>query len=410
MSRSMLPPAIVIGPGVVTLGVINDLAAEGVPIVHISNKKSDLALRSRWPVEKIVLDPDSDQSEQLVDQLLARSPDWDGACLLPTTDPMVRIVSHNIDKLTTRFVTPVLPWETLRSTVNKARLYEVAAAAGIPAPRILQSAEFDRAASWSCEVGFPVIIKPTETPQFFKVFHAKALEAHNEGELMRHLDAVRQHGLEVMVSEIIPGGTTNLKAYRTYIDLNGHIIAEMCSEKVRGHPPVYGVGIVQRTIPLVDDLRAYGRRLMEALNYTGYATIEFKLDSRDSTYKLMEINPRPAMVQRMFTAAGLNFAYLTYLDTLGLPLDKNYDYTAGVYCIHNSLDLYYLRRYARQGLAGLKEYLSPYFASRKAYLLPPVRDPKPFFYELKRMIRTKIHRRHRNKMLVDPSPSQGRQN
>jgi len=386
MSNAKLQQAIIIGSGVVSLGVINDLAADGVKVIHISPKKDDVALRSRWTDDKVILGANSNQADELIDLLDSRSSRWKGACVIPTTDPMLRIVSKNLDQVRRSYVTPVIPWHKLERVVNKGQLYASAAEAGIPTPRIYYGQALADVANWIKELEFPVIVKPSETPAFFSQFNAKVLRADNAQQLHRHLAEVKRLGLDVMVSEIIPGRQTDLKAYRCYIDQSGNVIAEMCSEKVRSHPPEFGVGIVQRTIPMHGTLQAQGRTLLNKLDFTGFATVEFKYDSRDRKFKLMEINPRPAMIQRLFRAAGINFAKLTVDDLGGRELFANYQYRAGVYAIHNTADLYHFRRFAKQGLSGLHDYFQPYFVRRKALLLPPIRDPAPFIYDTRRIV------------------------
>ena len=194
-----------------------------------------------------------------------------------------------------------------------------------------------------------------------------------------------------MVSEIIPGPPTALKSYRSYVNDKGRTVAELCSEKIRCHPPKYGVGVVHRTIPMNAELADLGRRLLAELEFTGFSAMEFKQDARDGRFKLMEINPRPPQITRLFRAAGLNFVYLSYLDSLGQPLKDEYSYESGVYGIHNTMDLYHLRDHAKQGLSGLKRYLRPYLASRKVFLVPFFEDPAPLARILADMTTSKIH-------------------
>ena len=399
MTGRSAPPAIVFGTGAVALGVIIDLAAEKVPVVHVSTKEDDVALRSRWSDQKHVLPAGADIATAFEELLEEKRSDWAGGCLMPTNDPTVRAISQNLDRFTDRFVTPVIPWSRLRTVVNKAELYAAAASADIPVPAILSPGDLGDAAEWSRDVGFPVIVKPTETPVFFRAFGKKAFEIHDRDDLLVKLDEVRRRNIEVMVSEIIPGEVGNLKAYRAYCDRHGEIIAEMYSEKICNHPPDYGVGIVQRTIPAHDELQQLGRRLTQALELTGYATTEFKLDPRDKKFKLMEINPRPAMVQRMFRAAGINFAHLTYLDCTGQALQSSYRYDPDVYCIYNTHYLHYLVRAFKKGVPGIRDYFAPYFKRRKALLVPPILDPAPFLFDLSKMIRNKLNR------LANPNPA-----
>jgi len=373
----VLPPAIVIGSGVVSLGVINDLTIDGIPVVHVSPKKEDLALRSRWAIEKVVLQPQPDQSRQLLKVLMDPARRWDGACLIPTTDPMIRTISQNLEILRNRFVTPVQPWSRLLPVIDKTKLYGVAEKVGVATPRILLSNNFRHAEEWCDDVGYPVIVKPAQTPEFFQVFGVKVLEAHNKTELSQNLSLVKKHHLDVMVSEIIPGDVLDLKSYRSYTE--------------------YGVGLVQQTIPVIDSLQENAERLLEALGFRGFSNMEFKHDSRDKTYKLIEINPRPVLAQRLFRKAGINFAKLTYLDAMGIPLADNYAYKNDVISINNTADLYHIRRYAKRGFSGLRQFIAPYFAPQKVFLVPPLRDPAPYFYELKRMIAGKLRRRRTGK-------------
>lgn len=326
MKKRRKPDAIVLGSGIVSLGVIVDLAADGYAVTHISPKPDDLALHSRWPVEKVVLDQTLPARDALLELLKKRSADWAGACLLPTVDPLLRIISQHLDEIKKHYCSPVLPWNTLYPVVNKGYLYAESERIGIPTPKILYGDDLSAAPEWASQVQFPVIIKPSQTPEFFSKFRVKALEAADKAELVSLLERVQAAKLDVMVSEIIPGKDEDLKAYRSYIDRTGRIVAEMCSCKVRSHPERYGVGIVQKTIAVDSALREQGTKLLQALGFRGFSTVEFKRDIRDGQLKLMEINPRPAMIQRMFRQAGINFAKITIDDMLGKPLEETYAY------------------------------------------------------------------------------------
>jgi D-aspartate ligase len=381
--------AIVLGTGVVSLGVLHDFAAEQIPVIHISTKDSDIALRSRLSQDKIVI---ADGSQQVVELLLQRAEAWRGAALFPTVDPLLVAVSRNLDRLAPHYRTVVQPWSTLEGIVDKNRLYETAHAIGLPAPQVIPVAGGVDPGDWVRSIGFPVIIKPRQTPPFFRAFKRKAFEAHDERELLTLLDAVLAKGLEVMVSEIIPGDVKRLYCYRAYVARDGHVAAEMCSQKLRTHPAEYGVGRVQRTVPMIEELRVYGRRLLDELGFRGYATIEFKLDPRDATFKLIEINPRPALCQQLFRAAGMNFAYLAYLDMHDRPLPPM-SYEPNVYVIHNTDELHYLRSALRGGFKGIREFLGPYREKRKVYMIPFRNDPRPLLYQLRRMVGWSLRQR-----------------
>ena len=124
----------------------------------------------------------------------------------------------------------------------------------------------------------------------------------------------RHHELDVMVSEIIPGADSDLYHYRSYIDSQGSILAEMCTKKLRQHPPGFGVACVSKTIPMIHEIRQLALKLLRHFAYQGESSVEFKLDNRNNRYNLMEINIRPVLPELHFVAAGINFPFITYLD------------------------------------------------------------------------------------------------
>ena len=386
------PPAIVYGSGIVTLGVVNDLSADGVDVIHVSPKTSDIAARSRWPVERVRMRSSGDQTTEFLKLLNDRRTDWAGACILPTIDPTIRIVSKNISRIAEYYRPTIQPWRTLGRLVDKASLYAAADVAGVPTPAFLPPDALGDAQHWSDEAGLPVLVKPVQTPEFFSVFGVKALECHDSESLTRTLIKVQRHRLSVMLSEIIPGPPTSLISYRCFRTADGRIAAEMCTQKTRTHPPDYGIGLVHRTIPVADTVRRQSSSLLAELGFEGFANIEYKLDERDQRYKLMEINPRPVNCQQLFRKAGINFAEMSYRYATNQPLASEYAYRPDVYGIHNSADLYYIRSHLRRGVTGIREFLQPYMQRHKAYFLPLFRDPMPYFYQMSRIVFGKVRR------------------
>ena len=51
---------------------------------------------------------------------------------------------------------------------------------------------------------------------------------------------------------------------------------------------------------------------MEALNWKGFANVEFKYDPRDDSYKFIEINARVWQQIGLAEALGINFPMLAY--------------------------------------------------------------------------------------------------
>jgi predicted ATP-grasp superfamily ATP-dependent carboligase len=165
--------------------------------------------------------------------------------------------------------------------------------------------------------------------------------------------------------------------YRVYVDRNGDPLAEVSTQKLRQHPPGYGCGRLTRTVPMIEELREPTLALLRSVDYRGYAYGEFKLDPRDGRYKLIEVNVRAGMSQRLLLAAGVNVSELAVLDCAEGVSRVVPGYRAGVYWVDVFSDPIGFVRWRRIERVSLRDYFAPYFAPAVASV-PVWTDPLPF--------------------------------
>jgi len=67
-------------------------------------------------------------------------------------------------------------------------------------------------------------------------------------------------------------------------------------------------------------LEELSERFLRAIDYYGLVEMEYKLDPRDSQYKLLDVNARTWGYHALGAAAGVDFSYLLYCDQVGLPV------------------------------------------------------------------------------------------
>ena len=72
---------------------------------------------------------------------------------------------------------------------------------------------------------------------------------------------------------------------------NGKTLATLTQIRHLMYPITGGVGAINYTTHNAE-LGAIAIQLMESLDWTGPAQVEFKYDERDKKYKLIEINPK----------------------------------------------------------------------------------------------------------------------
>lgn len=376
--------AVVLGTGVVALGTIRCYAQAGLRVIHLTTKHDDIAGYSRYMDRKCVVPRPDTQPRELL-KFLNTLPEWPDAVLDPVNDPGVVFVAQHHDALSRRYRVTVPRWEVLHGIVDKSLLYRRAHELGVPAPLIRKYAsvaELDRDAE---SLTYPCIIKPTQTPDFFAVYNRKVLVAATPEHLRRQYRDVAAHGLDVMVSEIIPGPEEKFTIYICHMNQRQDVLAEMTVQKIRQHPSDFGVGSVIKTIPPISDARASALRLLRDAGYSGFSATEFKWDERDGRYKLIEINTRQVLYAHLFARATINFPDIMYRDKVRNESRFSSDYAPDVHWIHPLEELYEYR--ARRKITGfsLKEFLAPYRAPCKVFALDVFDDAMPFLRSLSRL-------------------------
>ena len=363
------------------LSVARAFGREGMRVTLVSALPHDHACHSRHVAELVVAPDPAERPEELLKVLMDPNRDWDRALLVPTLDEYVMFVSRNREELKKRFAFAVQDWGLIGNILIKDNLYAAAEAAGIPTPRFCVPDTVAALEKHLDRLHYPCIVKPFESRRFSVIYGTKVLMAHSPQELVEKFSDARQHGLDVMVSEIIPGDDCSIFSYRSYIDSRGGLLAEMCTQKLRQYPRRFGQGSVVRTIPIIGEIRDYGLRLLRGLGYRGESSAEFRLDHRDNCYKLMEINVRPVVTEWLFVAAGMNFPYLTYLDLVKDVRKPPEGYDTELHWIHNHWEIVNLVRSLRAGELNLREFFGLY-GKKRVLVAPFFEDPVHFMSEL----------------------------
>ena len=304
--------------------------------------------------------------------------DWDGALLIPTTDLSVAFVSQNRVTLADRYVTAVQSWDIVNELLDKRSLYLHAQELGVPTPGIFFPDSVQSLARTKDGLRYPCILKPVESQKFVERFGTKVIIVHDSEELIAQYMETQRHALDMMVSEIIPGDDSQFFHYRSYIDSQGDVLAEMCTQKLQQVPPDFGVARVSRTVPMIEDIRQLTLKLLRSVSYSGVSSAEYKFDSRDNEFKLIEINVRPVVPERLFVAAGINFPHITYLDLVENVRRRAPTYDPDIYWIDQFGEFYELAKMLARKRFAVRNYFWPYRNKTKVFCISFLNDPMPF--------------------------------
>jgi D-aspartate ligase len=307
------PPAILLGGEHTAVPVARSLGRGGVT-VHAIGKQGDPVRRSRHCKAFADLGEGEAMQQRWLEWLLTDAP---RGVLLPCSDDGLEVVARNRAALEERGHLPIEARDDLLlGMLDKERTHELASANGIPVPRTLpvrDEAELEAAAD---SIAYPAALKPVEAHKFRRHFPVKGFVCFERSELERRFAQVRAAGVDVVLSEMVPGPDRYHSMY-TYLDSGGNSLWEFTKQKLRQYPIRYGGGCyhIMDWDPEVAEL---GLRFCQSIGLRGFLNVEFKRDVRDGELKLIECNHRFTESTALHLAAGLNVAVFTYCHLLGI--------------------------------------------------------------------------------------------
>jgi len=125
----------------------------------------------------------------------------------------------------------------------------------------------------------------------------------------------------VIIQEIVPGGAKNMYGLNAYYDKVGNPNGIFMYRRIREWPHDFGNGCAIESV-YVPELEEIIDPVIKKINYRGIVDAEFKKDSRDGKFKLIEINARCWMQIGLPARCGVNIPYIAYKDAIGKNVEK----------------------------------------------------------------------------------------
>jgi predicted ATP-grasp superfamily ATP-dependent carboligase len=358
------------------LGVVRALGEAGVRVVVLHYDRRDMAHVSRHASEEHTVPPPQTHEAEFVDAVDAHVARLGGGVVFPASDESAAAASRHKARLERRgCVVAAPPWEVARNFIEKRRTYELAGAAGVPTPvsRVVSSAA--EAREVAAQVGFPLLVKPSQSHLFYERFHRKMVPVSSAAELVRHVEEARRAGLEVVLQELVPGPDTDVVNYNAY-RAGGEAVVEFTARQLRKAPPHLGSPRVVRS-ERVPEVLEPGRATLRAIGFEGYACTEFKRDARDGRYRLLDVNGRHNLSGLLAVRCGINFPLLHYRHLALGEVPRAAGFTEDVYWVDVFRDAAYSLRYLVEEHHSPRTYLHPYLAKSCDAILDRS-DPRPF--------------------------------
>jgi D-aspartate ligase len=368
--------AVVIGGDCGAVGVVRSLGRAGIPTVFLRGR-NPLAVYSRYTTRHLPW-PGAEHSDAVgwLKDLAARH-GLERWTLFPSADEEVRLISQNQEELSSTFRLCTPGWETTKWFADKSLTYQKAAALKIDYPKTYEIAHARELTS--PDFRFPLILKPAVKEGDNALTQSKVWRVNDRDMLARVFqDAMSMAGTGgLIVQELVPGDGSTQFSYAAVCQ-DGRPVLSMVARRLRQHPANYGTGTFVETVDN-DVIETLAERLLAGVGYSGMVEMEFKLDSRDGSYKLLDVNPRVWTWNSIGTVAGVDFPLTMWRLAQGETLPRMRA-RSGAYWMYLSRDLPEACREIFAGTLSPVRYLGNFFKPM-AFATFAFDDPKPWLID-----------------------------
>lgn len=311
LSSSKRGRAVVLCADMNGLGAVRSLGIAGVPTIAVTLSSQESVLQSRFG-EKVVVENAVDREEALLKELLriGRSED----VLIPTSDYFVTFIGRNRSQLESTFHCCVPSDKVIQLLIDKAVETRCMDSLSIPLPKTVQTIP-PRPGELIAALNLPLILKP-RTSTVAESFNIKTVPVYEERYLRDWYCRYSNHLSQFIAQELIPGGDGTQWECVCVFDRRHQLVSCFTFRKIRTSPPGFGVTCFARS-EWNPEVAAIVERIGAGIGYSGPGDFDFKYDSRDATYKLLEVNPRLGMCNYFGTQCGVNCPYDSFLEALG---------------------------------------------------------------------------------------------
>ncbi|MGY1625346.1 hypothetical protein ACI789_24330 [Geodermatophilus sp. SYSU D00965] len=374
MTDAPAAPAVILGGSYNSLSVARALGRQGIPVHALGDGAGgSLVSRSRYVSSYVHVTSSATAADEWM-AWLRTGPR--GAVVLPCSDGALEFLArHRAELVAMGYCPAAAADEVTLAMLDKERTYELARSVGVPAPRTAAVSSLEEVRKAAAGMDFPLALKPRHSHLFARAFGSKALIVEDESALEAAFRATDEHGLEMIVTEIIPGDDSRYCSYYSYLDDDGTPLFHFTKRKPRQNPPGFGLGTFHVT-DWVPDAAELGLRFFTGIGLRGVGNVEFKRDSRDGQLKIIECNPRFTAADKLVQRAGVDMATISYRRALGLPVTAPTTFRRGVTQWHPVEDWYGFRAYRALGQLGTVAWLRSLARPLGLPMFDP-RDPRP---------------------------------
>lgn len=325
-----------------SLAAVRSLGERGFHVTAAEKTIFAAALFSRYATRRLAYPSPVVSPDAFMQWLLAELKLGDYDLVLPTELSTQLLLARNLDEIKP-FVGFPFPSAALTEKVNdKAWLMRFAKTRGYPIPKTIYTddlAPVAGAATSLCEITdclsrsltdftYPLVIKPRESSGSRGIKYVTGKE-----ELVPGYRQVHEKYPYPIIQEYIPAPEVGSGGYGVgaLFNYKHEPKATFVYKRLREYPVSGGPSTLRESVKY-DELRSIAIGILKDLKWVGPAMVEFKVDPRDGSPRLLEINPRLWGSLRLAILSGVDFPYLLYKLAVDGDLEEVAGYKTGVKC------------------------------------------------------------------------------
>ena len=305
-----------------TLAVVRSLGRRGIRVTVGESTRIATSFFSKY-CSKQVIYPSPIRHPDGFLQRLRQEVATGCRVIFPMEEETLLLVARHRDFFERLAFLPIAPYEKIQFIRDKQRLLKFAMGKGIPCPRTSFFKTPDEVKRSRIEL--PAVIKPRMSSGAFGIRYVTEAQEL----LPAYLGVHRKYPLP-LVQERIPREGDSLGVSALF-DEDSKVKAAFVHRRLREYPISGGPSTLRESV-LHPQVLELGLSLLKALDWFGVAMVEFKMDPRDNTPKLMEVNPRFWGSLQLAIFSGVDFPYLIYRMAKGESFEPGLTYGVGRRC------------------------------------------------------------------------------
>ncbi len=305
-----------------SLAAVRALSHSGVKVAVGERTWMAPALLSRYVSHRYIYPSPEKNSDGFLIwlKLTVKSNKYD--VLITPEEETSLLVAQHTSEFSSYIRIPLTQYETLAFTRNKFSLLTHAQKLGIPCPKTLMINTLDDAQRGMQELSIPLVLKPVIGTGGHGIRYVLTKDTSDA-----HCDSMRKKYGTFLMQEYIPGN--DYYGVSVLFNARNQMRSAFVHKKLRQYPVTGGASTYAVSVKF-PRLIEIAETLLTSIGWYGSANIEFKIDQRNGSPKLMEVNPRLWGSLQLAISSGINIPYLLYQLAVHGDIAPHFEYQAGV--------------------------------------------------------------------------------